>query len=840
MSNAKIIMEYHPVLEEVKFQRWENGSWAAVGENSALNGCFWNKSVFLQNLGNELFESILKATDEATHIEIQFVGTKGDFDDLKTMVDYYNENKQCGNKRFSIDFLVELPDMTVIYEDIKNYGEDVVETFEKYSSKFEEIGKLPMGTAEKIRVQIDMLEENDVNLCFVGGFSSGKSTLINAMLGYGILPVSIESKTAKMFKIINCDRPAIHVNVFDSKTKTIHKTIIEWDLSQLCFIITSGPNENLVKKDIQKKLNEITLESMELHEQMGAVLELINSLPNELSVQKKEDRDYIDGIVEVYFEIPLSGKMNFTIYDTPGTDSNQENHLQILKEALKVQTNSILIYVNWPNNVEGSSNRILNELIKDIKQDNELDYSSINLNRSLFVMNGSDTLNGHKDFEKLKEIQLPLLGKNNEIDDNKTTGDDRAENVGVSMADKRLFFTSAYVAYAARAKKNGVALYDEEEELKRKRYDLLESKARGYFKYNQLSKADHETKEMLDSCAEEANRAEENNDEIQQYIVNAGLYALEREIIKYSEKYALAVKTKSLYELIEKPLEHLNRECRILEQNKHADLSEIRNLVDLNMKTMKESINRCKLDFIEKNTIIQKPNGRDLVNITKKFGLGEDYFNNILERVKDIGDKEIDKGNLWEIREQGLIEKEISDFEEKINKIIGRQLFDEIYKRIDDKLKGNSKDIEEQINQIVERDSEITPELASYIKEIEYTLTRNTEKMNLRIPIEKKRIIISYRKSKMNKKAIIEEARIEIQKIMGDIMIRYFKLYNEKLEEICYKVAKAYTDNIDLISVKLLQLKENHVSAEKELTVVSNLVSEISHQRVELKNKMRR
>ena len=43
--------------------------------------------------------------------------------------------------------------------------------------------------------------DNYVNICVVGQYSSGKSLLINSLLGKMILPISIEEKTAKVFSI---------------------------------------------------------------------------------------------------------------------------------------------------------------------------------------------------------------------------------------------------------------------------------------------------------------------------------------------------------------------------------------------------------------------------------------------------------------------------------------------------------------------------------------------------------------------------------------------------------------------------------------------------------------
>lgn len=46
-----------------------------------------------------------------------------------------------------------------------------------------------------------VIGDDNVRLCFAGVYSAGKSSLINAILGYPILPEAINPETAKMFSI---------------------------------------------------------------------------------------------------------------------------------------------------------------------------------------------------------------------------------------------------------------------------------------------------------------------------------------------------------------------------------------------------------------------------------------------------------------------------------------------------------------------------------------------------------------------------------------------------------------------------------------------------------------
>ena len=174
----------------------------------------------------------------------------------------------------------------------------------------------------------------------------------------------------------------------------------------------------------------------------------------------------VDSEITIYFPIPLDDdKVQFTIYDTPGSDSNVTKHQVILKDALADQKKSILVLVAAPDKIEGEGNNALLTYIKEAEKNKDKN-TCIDIGRSLFVMNKIETVKDQKQRRSLKTEEL----KNKEDCD-----------FSIKLEDKKLLFVSAQFAYIAKALKNKLIDHDEDfDENKNKFF----SKERG--KYYQL------------------------------------------------------------------------------------------------------------------------------------------------------------------------------------------------------------------------------------------------------------------------------------------------------------------------------------------------------------------
>ena len=200
-------MKYHPAKKEVEFHRFQKDKEVPIRSDSCL-ALYMNKkgNFVLQDQGKEFFDNIAKAFDGLKNVDIEVITTKLDYDDFKEMVDHYNGCDSNGLCSISSSLVAELPDMKQTFREVMKHGEDSIAVLEKHKQYLYEMPLEKKSVRESaknfalqidneikhIREKMDSLRDNTVNLCFTGVYSSGKSALINAILGYRILPENIK------------------------------------------------------------------------------------------------------------------------------------------------------------------------------------------------------------------------------------------------------------------------------------------------------------------------------------------------------------------------------------------------------------------------------------------------------------------------------------------------------------------------------------------------------------------------------------------------------------------------------------------------------------------------
>lgn len=573
MSKQKLVLKYHPAKKEVEFHRFQNAKEIPIRSDSRLMQYMNMKGKFvLQDFGNSFFNDIARVFDGLKSVDIEVITTKLDYEDFAQMAEYYNTDPDNDCKINPI-LCAELPDMKQTFRAAVKHGEDAIVMLEEHKKKLFEISlkdvnvkKVAEDFAQEIdneikniKEKIASLKDNNVSLCFTGVYSAGKSALINAILGYKILPEDIQSKTAKMFQI-SSPREGDSVKIIFRLKNTY--TEIVWDDKDKCLEFAKGPSENSVRTDIQCTINN-NKESRQ-HEQIEALLEKLNGYSE------------VSSSIQVEFPMPLdSENVQFTIYDTPGTDSDNSEHLSILKGALENQRQSILIFVIKPDGVEGGGNDIL---LRYLKEAEEKSKTSIDLGRSLFVINKADTINAKARKELYKE-EIKIKDEKSDV------------NFLIELSNKKLFFTSAINAYAARAVANGIATEAEQWEVdKGESHDLVSSRSlKSYcYRQNRCATSEFATEKMIKRCETALKEANKEDDNIKVLEVCSGLYALENEIKIYGEKYASAVKAFAIVDSVDKALSKLNKEADSLKNDNAKKVSDI----EEEIKQLRETIER--------------------------------------------------------------------------------------------------------------------------------------------------------------------------------------------------------------------------------------------------------
>lgn len=575
MSNQVLEMKYHPAKKEVEFRRFQGNESIAIDKGSKLRVYMNQKRSFvLQDKGNEFLEDIASCFDGERSVTINVITTKNDYEDFEQMVEYYNA--QTEGAKIDSTLLAELPDMAETFNVVKKHGEESVAILKKHQSKFFEVidAQSPDTVKECVnsfvndaQSEIDNIEgkikamgENNVNLCFAGVYSAGKSALINSILGYEILPEAISSETARMFRI---QSPAEGETVRIVFSIRADYSEIMWSEKEQNFIFLAGPIENATREEIQNEMNRNNGNAQ--HIQLNNILKKLNSL------------DVISSEIKVFFKIPLDNdKVQFTIYDTPGTDSNYIEHQSVLMDALSSQTHSILIFVVAPTKLEGEGNNVLLNYLN--KLEHETNKASIDLGRSLFVMNWADSI---VTSEARKELPYKII----------TSKEDTG--VSIKLSDKKLFFTAAKHAYVAAAVRNGITDADENHLYKYDYDKILDPKVGRYYMMNHCALSEIATKKQLDASEEALAEARKNNDRAEVFHICSGVYALENEISLYGKKYAAAVRAFAIIDSVDKALNNMNNRAISLKSNIQADINKVNNEIENLRMTLKQAIDKA-------------------------------------------------------------------------------------------------------------------------------------------------------------------------------------------------------------------------------------------------------
>ena len=379
MSSQKLKMTYHPAKKEVLFERFgAEGTPVTIRSDSKLYKYMNKKGQFiLQDHGDAFFEDIAKAFDGESSVDMEVVTTKSDFGDFEQMVEYYNEGHSV---KINATLLAELPDMNTTYTKVKEHGEKAIAILKKHREDFHTIQTDTPAVKESIdsfsqevykasaliREKIDCMGDNNINLCFAGVYSTGKSTLINAILGYRILPEAIHSETARMFEIKSPQKGEPVKIIFE--IEGFFSELI-WNEKTNVFEFGAAPTENMVREDIQKVINSVSHELQ--HVQVFEILKKLNCLKD------------VGSVIKIRFPIPLdTPSIQFTIYDTPGADSNYLEHQEVLKDALAEQTHSISeTYKRY----EIKDGKLPDEVIKVLHLDADYLYQNINQPTMSFI-----------------------------------------------------------------------------------------------------------------------------------------------------------------------------------------------------------------------------------------------------------------------------------------------------------------------------------------------------------------------------------------------------------------------------------------------------------------------
>ena len=190
----KIQIEYNPYKMKTKLY--------INGKNFKDNASYNNK--FKDYIDNEIplqtwieptgerkgFIEALVPNDDNDILDIEFTGRKIDYDDFKRSL-----NAQNNERKLKYKVKLNFKEPKIIYEDDKMWKnvQDVAKAVK--TDRFKKLvderkGENLKAAYEKFPDDYKEAEENEFNILFVGLYSSGKSTILNALIRHDILPTA--------------------------------------------------------------------------------------------------------------------------------------------------------------------------------------------------------------------------------------------------------------------------------------------------------------------------------------------------------------------------------------------------------------------------------------------------------------------------------------------------------------------------------------------------------------------------------------------------------------------------------------------------------------------------
>lgn len=264
----KVCITYNPYL--VKTTITIDGQ--KPKQNSSLNA----SNTRLQDWVDKLPEILINEYCDNTY-EIHFVGTQVDFEDIKTSFAPFNSRT---NVKFDFVKKADPADMEKTVDEI-----------------FNEIkaGPVPELKDKKIIDAFEKAKNQTFEINVVATMSSGKSTLINALLGKKLMPAANEATTATIVSIIDEPHDEFNAVAFDGDGKMV------------------------------KEIKSVDLKAMK-------------SLNDDQKVSHVELRGRIPFV--------KSTGMKLILVDTPGpNNSRDKNHEKLTYEMLANSDKSLVLYV---------------------------------------------------------------------------------------------------------------------------------------------------------------------------------------------------------------------------------------------------------------------------------------------------------------------------------------------------------------------------------------------------------------------------------------------------------------------------------------------------------------
>jgi len=291
------------------------------------------------------------------------------------------------------------------YEELKQ----MLSLPDKKSNVFKECDKY----FEKKRFLLKQIRDNKYYIAFIGTYSAGKSTLINAILKRDILPENLEKATTAfptyLFAVPKEQKEKAEIIYYNQnereQLKSFYLNLLKNDFDSIDINEFSKYDTETLLQEIEELKEEYEDYDEKIIETFQNLLKHWNTKIGETdtvtieevkSFVESNENSVIISRADVYLNESLfSGRNDIVLVDLPGVDADNPRHFETTKKfTLEDAKSHAYIYVSAPEKVESEkANEFLFSLAKHTKQ----------INKAFWVLNRCDQYKDKNEVLKSKD-----------------------------------------------------------------------------------------------------------------------------------------------------------------------------------------------------------------------------------------------------------------------------------------------------------------------------------------------------------------------------------------------------------------------------------------------------
>ncbi len=666
MTKIKIVSNpYDKSIEYFSYNEAEN-VWVNIDQNN-INGKLREYDAerkFLPFFVNDIVHVIIDEYHAGSEkIELLFEGTTEEYKEIKAVCD----SEDVSSK-------VDLKMSLHMLEDAKDILDQIKVDFETVDPVIRDIIKDDEVHLQDLSKVSDALKDI-IPICIFGNYSAGKSTFINALIGYEILPSGGDPVTAKIYEVNRSRR--------DDRAK------IEFTYRDEEFVLLFTPDEcRVVKGDKNKDL------LMEIFEAVSALdsptmYKMVNTAAGIVNDFEKRDRNEIVIGNVIKIEVPFNkngilgeSRNNFVIFDTPGSNSKTNSeHSMVLEEALKGFSNGIPVWVSTYDNLDTNDNAALCEKVLKIK--------ALDKRFTMIIVNRAD----QADFqgESLSDKQIDEIMEYDSVE---------------RMFSSGIFFLSSIMGLGSKLNGNlGDKFYKKTYRQQSENYSDPEDE---YFV--SLQNFNIMPKQIKRAILEHSKETDAP------IYVNSGLYCIEEEMEKFASDYSAYNKCQMAYQfldgIIAETASRISMKTAVREEQK----AEYEKRLDVTIKYWVDTVRNIASD-------ISKRKERESRAYMDSFVLNSlqyaESVSNLNERDKAYTDEHKAEAHYDSYEEQFENAKEgrIKALQENAGNLFKKNFFDSV-KNIAIEWAGDSKEIHQKKENIDSMKRDIDKATADRLMEL--------------------------------------------------------------------------------------------------------------------------